>query len=73
MNVFQVVADASEGQIASGIVAALCLVVAVFASFRERRRATRHDPDAVGWVDWTNVQMLALITLAGALLVLAKG
>lgn len=73
MTLIQVVSDAGDAQVAGAVVVALCLLVAIVASFRERRRVTRHDPDAVGWIDWTTVQMLALILLAVALLVMAKG
>lgn len=73
MTLIQVVSDAGDAQVAGAVVAALCVLVAIVASFRERRRVTRHDPDAVGWIDWTTVQMLALILLAVALLVMAKG
>lgn len=38
--------------------------IAVAAGLGDRRRRRRHDPDAVGWVDWPTVQMLALIALA---------
>lgn len=38
--------------------------VALFAGWRERRRARRSDPDAVGLVPWPTVQVLALIGLA---------
>ncbi len=38
--------------------------VAVAAGLGDRRRRRRNDPDAVGWVDWPTVQMLALIALA---------
>ena len=41
-------------------------VVAVAAGLGDRRRRRRNDPDAVGWVDWPTVQMLALIALAVA-------
>ena len=38
--------------------------LAVAAGLGARRRRRRRDPDAVGWVDWPTVQMLALIALA---------
>lgn len=40
------------------------LAVAVFAGWRDWRRARRHDPDAVGLVDWPTVQVFALIAAA---------
>jgi hypothetical protein len=36
----------------------------IVASWGDRRRRLRRDMDAVGWVDWPTVQMLALIALA---------
>lgn len=44
------------------VVAALC--VAVLAGWRDHRRRRRADPDAVGWIDWTLVQVIALIVAA---------
>jgi hypothetical protein len=38
------------------------LVIVAFLG--DRRRRFRQDMDAVGWVDWPTVQMLALIALA---------
>lgn len=43
--------------------AALAALIAVFSGWRDWRRRRRHDPDAVGVVDWPTVQMLALIAL----------
>jgi len=68
-----VVSDASDAQMIGAAIALLCVAVALVAAWRERRRVRRADPDAVGWVDWTTVQMLALILLAVDLWVMAKG
>ena len=46
------------------VVAAMALFVAIVAGWREHRRRARADPDAVGWVDWTLVQVGALIVAA---------
>ena len=73
MNTAQVVSDASAAQLIGGGAAISCLALAFLAGWRERRRARRDDPDAVGWVDWTAVQMLALIGVAVGLLLVAKG
>lgn len=40
------------------------LGVAVASSFADSRRARRADPDRVGMVDWTTLQMLSLIGAA---------
>lgn len=69
----QVLNDASEVQLAAGMVAMLALLLALFAAWRERRRMRRVDPDAVGLLDWRGVQMLALLLLAVALLLVVKG
>ena len=53
--------------------AALCAAVAVLAGWKQARRGRRRDVDAVGWVDWTTVQMLALFALAAAALLAWKG
>lgn len=73
MDLTQVLSDASDVQTAWAIVALLSLLLALFAAWRERRRARRRDPDAVGLVDWRGVQMLSLILLAVALLLVVKG
>ncbi|UVO49778.1 hypothetical protein M0208_04325 [Sphingomonas sp. SUN019] len=44
--------------------AAALVTVAVFAGWREHRRARRDDVDAVGMIAWPTVQILALIALA---------
>lgn len=63
----------SDVQALLATIAATALGVAVFAGWRDHRRRRRHDPDAVGWVDWTTVQVLALIALAIVALVAWKG
>lgn len=40
--------------------------MAIVAGWRDHRRRTRRDSDAVGWVDWTQVHVLALIVAATA-------
>lgn len=51
----------------------LCAAIALFAGWRQARRGRRRDVDAVGWVDWTTVQVFALFALAGAALLAWKG
>lgn len=41
-------------------VAAILFAVSVFA---ERRRTLRRDPDRVGWVPWTLVQLIAVLMM----------
>lgn len=41
-----------------------CALLALFGAWRQARRGRRRDLDAVGWIDWTTVQMAALIALA---------
>ncbi|MEH3122368.1 MAG: hypothetical protein PGN16_10385 [Sphingomonas phyllosphaerae] len=45
-------------------IAATAVGVAVLAGWREHRRRRRVNPDAVGWVDWTLVQVIALVVAA---------
>lgn len=40
------------------------LLVAVVSGLGERRRQRRDDPDHVGFMPWTLIQMLALIAAA---------
>ena len=42
--------------------AAVALLVAVIAGIGEARRKRRRDMDAVGFVPWTLVQVLAILT-----------
>ncbi|KQM30130.1 hypothetical protein [Sphingomonas sp. Leaf10] len=41
-------------------VAAMLFAVAVLA---ERRRTLRRDPDRVGWMPWTLVQLMAVLVM----------
>ena len=47
--------------------------LALLAGWRDRRRRLRADVDAVGWVDWPLVQMLAIFAVAAAGLLAWKG
>lgn len=40
--------------------AASCAIAAVGAAWGDSRRTRRHDPDAVGVVDWRTVQVAAI-------------
>lgn len=63
----------SDAQVLLMTGAVLALATAVFAGWREARRRRRAAADAVGWIDWTTVQMAALIALAVLGLLAAKG
>jgi hypothetical protein len=63
----------SPAQVLLSTVAAGGAAVAVLAGWRDRRRRLRADVDAVGWVDWSLVQMLAIFALAAAGLLAWKG
>lgn len=63
----------SESQALLASIAAAAFVLALFAGWRDRRRRVRVHADAVGWVDWTTVQMAALIALAIAGWLALKG
>ncbi|MFK3889180.1 hypothetical protein [Sphingomonas sp. NPDC079357] len=54
----------SDAQDLLYVIAVAALCVAVLAGWREHRRRRRADPDAVGWIDWTLVQVIALIVAA---------
>ncbi len=41
-------------------VAAMLFALSVFA---ERRRTLRRDPDRVGWMPWTLVQLIAVLVM----------
>lgn len=45
--------------------AGLMVLLALGAGLADGARARRHDPDAVGWVPWTLVQVLALVAAMG--------
>lgn len=44
-----------------GAAAVAMLMVAIIAGWRDHARLRRHDPDAVGAVDWRTVQMAAIL------------
>ncbi|WP_326525601.1 hypothetical protein [Sphingomonas sp.] len=54
--------------------AAACAAVAVAGMIADRRRVRRDDPDRVGVVNWTTVQLAAMFgaVLLGALAVTAR-
>ena len=37
-----------------------CVVAAAGAAWGDHKRTRRHDPDAVGFVDWRTVQLAAI-------------
>jgi hypothetical protein len=41
--------------------AASCAMAAAGAAWRDHRRTRRHDPDAVGVIDWRTVQLGAIV------------
>ncbi|MBB3347907.1 hypothetical protein [Sphingomonas sp. BK069] len=63
----------SDAQASLVAIASLAFALALFAGWRAHRRTRRADPDSVGWVDWTLVQMAALIALAVSGYVALKG
>ena len=63
----------TDAQASLVVFASLAFALALFAGWRAHRRTRRTDPDAVGWIDWTLVQMAALIALAVSGYVALKG
>lgn len=53
--------------------AGLLIAVAIYGGWRDHRWTKRDDLDSVGWVDWTGVQMFALIGAAACAMVAAHG
>lgn len=56
-----------------GLAGGALLLVAVFAWLGERRRARRKAVDAVGWVPWTTLSVLAFFCAVSLLAVAATG
>jgi hypothetical protein len=64
-------ADLSLSQLLE-IAAGALLLLAVFASFAERRRRTRRDIDRPGLVPWQLIEVLAFFGAVGAVLLALK-
>jgi len=47
-------------------IAAACATVFAVAVLAEHRRSRRRDPDRVGWVPWTTVQLAAVLGMVFA-------
>ena len=45
------------------IVAGLAGALAIAASIADRARGRRRELDRIGWIDWRNVQMAAILAL----------
>lgn len=54
-------------------IAAICAMVFAVAVFAEHRRSRRHDPDRVGWVPWTLVQLAAVLAMVFAVALALTG
>jgi hypothetical protein len=56
-----------------GALGGALLVLALIAALAERRRARRKAIDAVGWVPWTAIFLMACFGAAGVLALALKG
>ena len=56
-----------------GVVGLVCLVLAALLWRGQVRRQRRHDLDAVGWVPWSGLSLLAFGIGALALIIAAIG
>ncbi|OYY89959.1 MAG: hypothetical protein B7Y45_09550 [Sphingomonas sp. 28-66-16] len=42
----------------------VCVLLALLSGWQDRRRLRRHDPDAIGIIDWPTVLVFSLIGAA---------
>jgi hypothetical protein len=72
MTLHEFLAFASDAKIAA-ICGAALMVVAMLASFAERRRIRRARIDSVGWMPWTGVFLVCAVAGIVLLAMSAKG
>ncbi len=54
-------------------IAAACATVFALAVVAEHRRNRRRDPDRVGWMPWTMVQLVAILGMVFAVALALTG
>ncbi len=54
-------------------IAAASATIFVAAVLAEHRRAKRRDPDRVGWMPWTLIQLVTILTTVFAVALALKG